>query len=209
MGMAAMLQVLDFLGVAVFAITGAIAASRLRLDPLAFVFFAVFTGIGGGTLRDLLLDAPVFWVENQIYLIVCVVIGLAMWPLAALVERLSKPLRWADAIGLAAYSVLGAAKALSLGHASVVAILMGVATATFGGILRDLIAGTPSALLKREIYITAAFAGAGGYVVLSLAGVPGWPAAFGGFAIALVMRGGAILRDWSLPSYTPPEQPRD
>ncbi|MHC5655058.1 trimeric intracellular cation channel family protein [Stappia sp. ICDLI1TA098] len=203
--MATMLQFLDFLGVAVFAVTGAIVASRLKLDPLAFVFFAVFTGVGGGTLRDLLLGAPVFWVENQIYVIVCIAIGAAMWGLASLFERLSKPLRWADALGLAAYSVMGAAKALSLGHSSVVAVLMGVATATFGGIVRDVIAGLPSAFLKQEIYITAAFAGAMAYVALTLAGVPAWPAAFGGGAAALLLRGGAIHFGWSLPTYNPPE----
>uniref|UniRef100_UPI003BADB18F trimeric intracellular cation channel family protein n=1 Tax=Stappia sp. TaxID=1870903 RepID=UPI003BADB18F len=203
--MTEMLQVLDFLGVAVFAVTGAIVASRLRLDMLAFLFFAVFTGVGGGTLRDLLLGAPVFWVENQIYLIVCVAIGAAMWALAPFVERISKPLRWADALGLSAYSVLGAAKALSLGHGAMVAVLMGVSTATFGGIIRDTVAGLPSAILKREIYITAAFAGAGGYVLLWSLGIPGWPSALGGFALALGLRGGAIMREWSLPSYQPPE----
>lgn len=207
--MAGMLQILDFLGVAVFAVTGAIVASRLKLDMLAFLFFAVFTGVGGGTLRDLLLGAPVFWVENQIYLIVCVAIGAAMWGLAPIVERISKPLRWADALGVAAYSVLGAAKALSLGHGTVVAVLMGVSTATFGGVIRDTVAGLPSALLRGEIYITAAFAGAGGYVLMWALGAPAWPAALGGFAIALALRGGAILRGWSLPSYRPPEDDRE
>lgn len=205
--MITMLQLLDFLGVAVFAVTGAIVASRLRLDSLAFVFFAVFTGVGGGTLRDLLLGAPVFWVENQLYLIVCVAIGAAMWFATPFVERLSKPLRWADALGLAAYSVMGAAKTLSLGHPSIVAVLMGVATATFGGIIRDTIAGQPSALLKPEIYLTAAFVGSGTYVALWAAGIPAWPAAFAGVAAALLLRGGAILWGWCLPPYRPPEPP--
>ena len=73
--MATMLQLLDFLGVAVFAVTGGIVASRLRLDFLAFLFFAVFTGVGGGTLRDLVLGVPIFWVGNQLYLLVCLGIG--------------------------------------------------------------------------------------------------------------------------------------
>ncbi|WP_417768030.1 trimeric intracellular cation channel family protein [Stappia sp.] len=204
-----MLQILDFLGVAVFAITGTIVASRLRLDCLAFVFFSVFTGVGGGTLRDLLLDAPVFWVENQIYLVVCIAIGGAMWFLAPFVEKLSKPLRWADALGLAAYSVMGAAKTLSLGHPSIVAVLMGVATATFGGIIRDTIAGQPSALVKPEIYLTSAFAGAGVYVGLWVLGTPAWPAALGGVCAALLLRGGAIMRGWCLPPYRPPEDRGD
>ncbi|WP_037545954.1 trimeric intracellular cation channel family protein [Stappia stellulata] len=205
--MATMLQLLDFFGVAVFAVTGAIVASRLRLDFLAFVFFAVFTGVGGGTLRDLVLGVPVFWVDNQLYLLVCTGIGGAMWLAAAWVEKVDRPLRWADAIGVAAYSVMGAAKALSLGYPAAVAIFMGVATATFGGIIRDTIAGQPSALLKPEIYLTAAFAGAGTYVVLTALAVPSWPAALAGVACALLLRGGAIVRGWSLPPYAPPQDP--
>ncbi|MBC2857690.1 trimeric intracellular cation channel family protein [Stappia sp. 28M-7] len=202
--MATMLQILDFLGVAVFAVTGAIVASRLRLDCLAFVFFAVFTGVGGGTLRDLLLDAPVFWVENEIYLVVCISIGALMWFATPLVERMSKPLRWADAMGLAAYSVMGAAKTLALGHPPTVAVLMGVATATFGGIIRDTIADQPSALVNPELYLTPAFVGAGVYVGLFTFGIEAWPAAIAGVAAALVLRGGAIIWGWNLPAYTPP-----
>lgn len=203
--MATMLQILDFLGVAVFAVTGAIVASRLRLDCLAFVFFAVFTGVGGGTLRDLLLDAPVFWVENEIYLVVCISIGALMWFATPMVERMSKPLRWADAMGLAAYSVMGAAKTLALGHPPTVAVLMGVATATFGGIIRDTIADQPSALVNPELYLTPAFVGAGVYVGLFSFGVEAWPAAIAGVVAALVLRGGAIIWGWSLPAYTPPD----
>ena len=203
--MATMLQLLDFLGVAVFAVTGGIVASRLRLDFLAFLFFAVFTGVGGGTLRDLVLGVPIFWVGNQLYLLVCLVIGAAMWFAAAWVEKVDRPLRWADSVGVASYSVMGAAKTLSLGYPPVVAVLMGVATATFGGIIRDTIAGQPSALLKPEIYLTAAFAGAGVYVGLAELSVPSWPAALAGAACALILRGGAILKGWSLPPYAPPQ----
>lgn len=201
-----MLQILDFLGVAVFCVSGALVASRLRLDIVAFLFFGVFTGIGGGTLRDLLLDVPVFWVVDQAYLVVCIVISLLMWFLAGQVERLGSPLRWADAVGVAAYSVMGAAKTLSFADAPVVAVMMGVATATFGGIIRDTVAGQPNALVKPEIYLTAAFAGAGVYVTLAELGVAAWPAAIAGGCAALVLRGGAIRWGWSLPGYCTPEE---
>ncbi len=196
-----MLQFFDFAGVAIFAITGAIVASRLRLDVIAFLFFATFTGIGGGTLRDVLLGVPVFWVEDQAYLVVCLLVGAAMWFAAPWFEAWGKPLRWADAVGVSAYSVMGAAKTLAHGDAPVVAVLLGVATATFGGIIRDMIAGQPSALVKSEIYLTAAFAGAIVFVVSTLLGVGSWPAAIAGTLAAFALRGGAIQFGWSLPGY--------
>ncbi|MES0883207.1 trimeric intracellular cation channel family protein [Roseibium sp. SCP14] len=196
-----LLQYLDYLGVAVFAVTGGIVASRKQLDFIAFLFFATLTGIGGGTLRDLLLGVPVFWVENEGYLFVCVIISIVVWFFAHLIEKLNKPLRWADAIGIAAYSVMGAAKAMSVGDTVLVAVLMGVSTATFGGILRDTIARDPSTIVKSEIYVTAAFAGAGSFVVLAHLGLPQIVAAAIAAAIALLLRGGAILYGWTLPGY--------
>lgn len=187
-----------------FALSGILEATRRRMDIVGVFSVAFASAFGGGTLRDLLLDAPVFWVENEIYLVVCIAIGALMWFVIPPVERLSKPLRWVDAMGLAAYSVMGAAKTLSLGHPPTVAVLMGVATATFGGIIRDTIAGQPSALLKPELYLTPAFVGAGVYVGLFSFGIEAWPAAIAGVAVAFFLRGGAILKGWHLPGYTPP-----
>lgn len=196
-----LLQVLDYLGVAVFAMTGGIVASRKKLDFIALLFFATMTGIGGGTLRDLLLGVPVFWVENEAYLLVCLMVSIFLWFFAHWIEQLNKPLRWADALGLSAYSVMGAAKAMSVGDTMLVAVLMGVATATFGGVIRDTIAREASSIVKPEIYVSAAFAGAGGFVALSALGLPQTGAAVAGASLALVLRGGAILRDWTLPGY--------
>lgn len=203
--MLSMLQIFDFLGVAVFAISGGIVASRLKLDILAFMVFATFTGIGGGTLRDLLLGVPVFWIVDQTYLVVCFAVGVAMWFLAHIGESWGKPLRWADAVGLACYCVMGAAKTMGVVDQPVVAVLMGVATATFGGVLRDTIAGQPSAIVKSEIYLTAALVGSTGFVVLTMLGVPAWPAAIAGAAAAFIIRGGSIQFGWSLPGYKAPE----
>lgn len=202
-------QYLDFLGVAVFAVTGGLVAARLRQDFIAFLFFCALTGIGGGTLRDTLLGVPVFWTENTNYLYVCLVVSIGMWFFAHKVEAWGRPLRWLDAVGVAAYSVMGAAKALSLGDAAAVCVLMGVATATFGGILRDIIAGQPSALLQREIYLAAAFAGSITYTALVIWVGDSNIAAAGGFSMALFLRGGAIIRDWHLTSYQPPEDKSD
>lgn len=196
-----LLQVLDYLGVAVFAVSGAIMASRKQLDFLAFIFFATITGVGGGTLRDMMLDVPVFWVRSETYLFVCVGVGVVMWFVAHIVERLGKPLRWADAIGIAAYSVMGAAKSLSVYDSVLVAVVMGVLSATFGGVIRDVLAGEPSAIIKPEIYVTPTVVGAGSYVILLTIGVGSWPAAIVAGALALVLRGGAIEFGWTLPGY--------
>ena len=200
-----LLQVLDYLGVGVFAISGAIVASRKQMDFIAFLFFATLTGIGGGTLRDLLLGVPVFWIHSNAYLLVCVAVSVTMWFFAHIVEGFGKPLRWADAVGISAYSVMGAAKALSVGDTALVAVSMGVATATFGGILRDVIAGEPSAIIKSEIYVSAAFAGAGCYVLLATLGIGGWAAAAASAVLAFVLRGGAIQFGWTLPGYSSPK----
>lgn len=196
--------VLDYLGVAVFALSGGIVACRLKLDFVAFVFFATMTGVGGGTFRDVVLGVPVFWTQTEGYLVVCLVVAVATWFLGHIVEGWSKPLRWADAIGLSAYSVMGAVKAISLSSSPIVAILMGVSTATFGGVLRDMVAGQPSAIVKPEIYVTAAAIGATGFVLAEALGAGYWPAAIIGFLAALFVRGGAILRGWAMPGYGKP-----
>ncbi len=192
--------VLDYAGVAVFALTGALAAARDRQDIITFWFFAVVTGIGGGTLRDLLIGAPVFWIADATYLGIGLAAAVIVWFAAPHIERL-KTLIWLDALGLAAYAVIGAAKALSLAVDPFVAIAMGVLTATFGGVIRDVLAGQPSALLKREITISAALLAACVFVGLHYAGIaPLWAGAAGGVA-GFGLRAGAIHYGWALPAF--------
>jgi uncharacterized membrane protein YeiH len=191
---------LDYAGVAVFALTGALAAARDRQDIITFWFFAVVTGIGGGTLRDLLMDAPVFWIGDPNYLGIGLAAALIVWFAAPHLAR-AKTLIWLDALGLAVYAVIGAAKALLLGVHPLVAIAMGVLTACFGGVIRDVLAGQPSALVKREITISAALLAAGGFVALDAAGVPpAWAAAIGAVA-GFGLRAGAIHYHWALPAF--------
>lgn len=198
--LAPLLPVLDMAGVAVFAISGALAAARIKQTIVTFAFFAAVTGIGGGTLRDLLIGAPVFWVGRSDYLGICLVAAAGVWLLKADRWRMDA-LLWFDAIGLGAYSVLGAAKALALGVPPLVAVVMGVLTASFGGIVRDLLAGEPSILLRREIYVSAAALGAGAYVALTLFGLSLWPAALIGAAAGFGLRAVAITTGLSLPGY--------
>ncbi|MBA3446803.1 MAG: trimeric intracellular cation channel family protein [Pseudaminobacter sp.] len=192
---------LDYAGVAVFAATGALAASRKQLDIIGFLFLASVTGIGGGTFRDLILGVPVFWVGNRAYVVICAAVGLVVFFSAHRVESRFRLLLWLDAIGLAAFSVMGAAKGLAITGSPTVAIVTGVLTATFGGILRDLLAGEPSVLLRPEIYVTAAMVGAAVFTGADLAGLPAAASALTAFAAALLVRGGALKFSWSFPTY--------
>jgi uncharacterized membrane protein YeiH len=197
-----LVQFLDYGGVAVFAATGALAASRKQLDIIGFLFLASLTGIGGGTLRDIILgDMPVFWIRNSLYLAVCAVTATVIYFAAPLVEYRYRLLLWLDAVGLSAYCVMGAAKGLAAGAPPLVAVVTGMMTATFGGILRDVVSGEPSVLLRREIYVTAALAGAGTYVVLELLSAPIEVSATAGTAIAFAIRGGALRYGWTMPGY--------
>ena len=195
-----LLAVLDMAGVAVFAVSGALAAARIKQTIVTFAFFAAVTGIGGGTLRDLLIGAPVFWVGRSDYLGICLVAAAGVWLLRADRWRLNA-LLWFDAVGLGAYAVLGAAKALSHGVPALPAVVMGVLTASFGGIVRDLLAGESSILLRKEIYVSAAALGAGIYVGLTLLGFGLWSAALIGAAAGFGLRALAITTGLSLPGY--------
>ena len=196
------LTVLDFAAMAVFAATGALAAARRKQDVIAFGFFAAVTGVGGGTLRDLLIGAPVFWIAQPAYLAVCLITAVLLWLTARPGWRLSA-LLWLDAVGLAAYAVVGAAKALDHGTPALPAICMGVLTASFGGIVRDVLAGEPSVLLRKEIYITAALAGSVVYVGLTRMHAPYPVAGPAAFAAAFGLRACALRFGWSLPG--PPQ----
>lgn len=195
------IDLLDYAGVAVFAATGALAASRKQLDIIGFIFLAAVTGIGGGTLRDLILDVPVLWVADPAYILVCALVAVAVFFTAHLVESRYKLLLWLDAVGLAAYCVMGAAKGYAVTGSTTVAIVMGVLTSTFGGILRDMLAGEPSVLMRPEIYVTAALSGAATYTFLTAAGLPVIVATLAGVVVAFIVRGGALRHGWTFKPY--------
>ncbi|WP_432285434.1 trimeric intracellular cation channel family protein [Aminobacter sp. BA135] len=202
---------LDYAGVAVFAATGALAASRKELDVIGFLFLASFTGIGGGTVRDVILGLPVFWVINPAYVLVCASVAVLVFFTAHLVESRYKLLLWLDALGMAAYAAIGAAKGLEATGSPTVAIIMGMLTATFGGILRDLLAGEPSVLLKPEIYVSAAMTGAAIYTLAELAELPIELSTVVAFVAAFMVRGGALRFGWTFPAYRsrPGRRPED
>jgi uncharacterized membrane protein YeiH len=194
-----LVTILDYSGVAVFAATGALSASRKQMDIISFMFLAGVTGVGGGTFRDLVLDVPVFWIANHDYILVCAAVAVLVFFTAHRVESRYKLLLWLDAIGLA---VTGS---------PVVAIIMGMLTATFGGILRDVLAGEQSVLLRPEVYVSAALIGAGVYTLGDLAGFAPLICQLGGFIAAFAVRGGAIRFGWHIPAYKsrPGRKPED
>lgn len=196
----AALELLDYFGIAVFAISGALLAAEKKQTLVTFIFFAVVTGVGGGTLRDLLIGAPVFWVHTNATLAICIAAALAVW-LTSRRRLAGTALLWFDAAGLAAYATYGAAKALAFGVAPLPAFGMGVLTACAGGILRDVLAGEPSILMRPELYVTAAALSAGLFVLLALLGVPAAVSVLVAAAAGFALRGLAIVRGWSLPSY--------
>jgi uncharacterized membrane protein YeiH len=196
-----LIALLDYLGVALFAATGALAASRRELDLIGFMFLASVTGIGEGTVRDLILDVPVFWVAQPVHILICAGTATLVYFTAHLVEYRYRLLLWLDAVALAAYAVFGASKGLAVTGSPVLAVVMGVLTGTLGGILRDVLANEPSVLLRKEIYVTAAMAGALGYVVASTLGLPPPVPSAMGFTLALAIRSAALAFGWTLPTY--------
>ena len=191
----------DLMAAAVFAITGALVASRKQMDIVGFLWLGVVTGVGGGTVRDLLIGAPVFWVRDPSPVIACLVASLAVYFIAHHLSSRYRAILWLDAVGIALVTIAGTAKAFDAGTGALVAVVMGVITATVGGIIRDVLGQEPSIILRREIYVTACLLGAVTFVVLMGSGADRILAgAIGGFIVFLV-RGLAIVLGWSLPTY--------
>jgi uncharacterized membrane protein YeiH len=195
-----LIAALDLFGIAVFAASGALAAARRRQTLVTFAFFALVTGTGGGTVRDLLIGAPVFWVQDWRFPATCLATAIAVWFTPARWWK-ERALDWFDAVGLAVYAVFGAWKSLSLGIGPLPAMMMGVITACVGGIIRDVLAGQPSILMRPELYVTAAALAAGLFVLLSWAGIAVAPAAMVSAAAGFTLRALAIWRGWRIPAY--------
>ena len=197
-----MITILDQVGIAVFAISGALAAAEKRQDILGFILFATITGVGGGTLRDLLLDTDIFWIADQVYIWICISAAVATWFFARGFESLRVLLLWMDALGLAVFAALGTQKALAFDVPLIVAIGMGMMTASFGSLIRDTLLQRPAVLLEPDIYVTAALLGATSYAALiSLQVNPGlalWIAVAAGFSL----RAAAIRFGLQIPKYS-------
>lgn len=202
--------VIDILAVIVFAASGALVASRKGLDLLGFMWLATLTGVGGGTFRDLILDVPVFWLDNPAYVLACLITALILHFIASLVESRYRLLLWLDALGLALFTIAGTVKGLDHGGGALIAVVMGVITGSVGGIVRDVVGGEPSVILRREIYVTASALGACIYVLLIAQAIAPTFAAAAGFVVTFSIRGLAIAYNLRLPVWSrKPSRPVD
>ena len=194
---------LDYASVLIFALTGALVASRGQLDPVGFIFFATLTGIGGGTLRDLVLGRdPVFWVGSPGLLLLTAGAAITVFFTAHLLESRYRALLWLDACALAVAVPAGVGVALEAGVSPVVTVVMGVMTGTFGGLMRDVVSNeVPLILTQGELYITAAFGGALAAVVLMGLGCGrGWALILCAVTV-FALRGGSMIFGRKLPVY--------
>ncbi len=195
-----MIYWIDLFGVVVFAISGALAADRRGMDLFGFVAIALLPAIGGGTVRDIILGVPVFWVQDTTYLWLIGAAALVTFLAAPLLQRVERLLLWADAIGLAVFCVVGAAKSYALTGSPAVAVVMGVVTAVLGGIIRDVVCNEIPLILRQDIYATAAFAGALAYVVSQVLGLGPEQSLWVGAGMCFLIRASALLWGWSLPT---------
>lgn len=204
-----LVTLLDYASVLIFAITGALVASRAQLDLLGFAFLACLTALGGGTLRDLLLDRdPIFWIGQPTNLAVASAAAIVVFFTAHLLESRYRALIWLDSLALAVAVAAGAGVAQLLGHAPVIVVLMGMITGCMGGLMRDVIVGQVPLVLKQgELYATAAFAGAAAAVLCTEYLTTQPMALLIGAAVTWILRAGSLLWGWHLPVYrsTPPK----
>ncbi|WP_235815704.1 trimeric intracellular cation channel family protein [Cypionkella psychrotolerans] len=201
-------RMLDLAAAAVFAVTGALVASRKQMDIVGFLWLGVVTGVGGGTLRDLLLGVPVFWVIDPAPVAVCLAVAALVHFGAHLLGSRYRVVLYLDAFGMALVTIAGTSKGLDAGAGPLVAVVMGVITAAFGGIIRDLLGQEPSILLRREIYVSASAVGAVLFVGLIALGFSRDAAMTVGLTAACLIRVLAIRFDWALPVFRPrPERP--
>ncbi|WP_255448379.1 trimeric intracellular cation channel family protein [Telmatospirillum sp. J64-1] len=200
---------LDYVGVAVFAVSGGLVAARKRMDLVGFAVLGCAAGIGGGTLRDLVLGVrPVFWVFEPAYILICVAASCATFFWASHIASRMKALLWADAIGLGVFTVIGCEKAMALGAPPVIAVVTGIMTASFGGLIRDIMAREVPLIFRREIYATAALSGALVYVLLHEYHLPKPSIVGSAFLTTFLVRALAITRGLALPVFKPHNQPK-
>ncbi len=197
-----LLAFLQFIGVAAFAVSGALVAGEREMDWFGVLVLGVIVAVGGGTLRDMMLGAtPVFWIVSPWYVAVASGFALATIPLVMWGIDVRRPMLIADAIGLAVFAVLGTRKALDMGISGSVAVIMGVVTGVFGGLIRDVLANRTPIILKREVYAVAALVGAALFVVLRQFELPASVDLWGSIAVALAIRLVALAMRWSIPTF--------
>lgn len=197
------LYLMDLAGVFAFAVSGALTAGRRGMDLFGVLAIAAVTAIGGGTVRDVILDRPVFWLADTAYLYVIAAAAVCTLVYARFRRPPHGALLVADAFGLAVFAVLGVRAGLGAGVSPLVAVLMGAITGVVGGALRDVLNGEIPLILRREIYATAAVAGATTYAVLNALAGPGAATLTASIAVTLLLRLSAVRLNLNLPADGP------
>ncbi len=199
------IYVLDMVGVFACTVAATVLAKRLALDIFGALLVSFVGSIGGGTLRDVLLNRhPVFWLEDLNYFYLIVATSLMVQVFYYGFEKLDKVIRWFDALGLAAFTVIGIEAALSKGMQMPIVVMMGVMTAVAGGIMRDVLCRQLPLLLHKEIYITASLIGSVFYLVLLHFEVSLWLRDVATLLLIFAIRMFAVYRQWNLPNITLP-----
>jgi uncharacterized membrane protein YeiH len=208
---ASIIHALDLFGVGVFAVSGSLAAGRKRMDIFGVVVLGLVTALGGGTLRDVLLDSgPVFWINNPVYLLVAAGFSLLTFFAVRIITAHRHGLLISDAFGLAVFTALGTSTALTMTASGTVAMVMGVMTGTAGGMMRDVLCAEVPLVLRREIYATAALCGSMAYVVLKGLGFQDTSCIMVSVTVTLAIRLAAIRWNFTLPIFNSDDiEPRD
>ena len=193
---------LEMLGTAAFAATGALAASRRNMDIFGFCVLALMPAVGGGTIRDIIIDrTPIFWISDTRYVVVALVVALLVFFIRYKPGARRRWLIWADAVGLALFAALGTEISLAHGTGPLVAVMLGVTTAVTGGMIRDVICNEIPLVLSHEVYATAAFVASLTYVSATSFGLVDNVALGIAVVAGFVVRALAIIFDWSLPKF--------
>ncbi|MDP3341667.1 trimeric intracellular cation channel family protein [Frigidibacter sp.] len=200
-----LVSLLDHASVLVFALTGALVASRSQLDLVGFIFIAALTAVGGGTVRDLILGRdPVFWVAAPQFVLLAAGAAVAVFFTAHLLESRYRAILWLDACALAVAVPAGVGVAMALGHGPVIVVIAGVVTGTLGGLMRDVVCNEVPLVLKQgELYLSAAFGGAVAALAFVALGAPGLPALLACGVVTFGLRAGSLGFGWRLPVYRP------
>lgn len=192
---------LDIFGVMGCAMAGTIQAYRYKLDPLGTLLIAAITAIGGGTIRDLLLDRhPIYWLTDSTFLAVIIPVSLLVQVLFSRFDKIDKILRITDAMGLATFTIIGIEAALSKGMSPMICVVMGVVTSCFGGVVRDIICNEVPLVFRKEVYISASIAGGICFFVLQYARFEITLIYLLSGCVAFVIRVLAIYREWNIPA---------
>lgn len=198
---------LDMLGIFACTVAASVLAKRLRFDLFGALFVSFVGSIGGGTLRDIMLNRhPLFWTQDLNYFYLIVTVSLLTQIFYHYIERLDRAMRWFDALGLGAFTVIGIEAALQRGMAAPIVVVMGVMTAMAGGVMRDIVCREIPLVLQKEIYITASVIGSLYYLFIA-DGFGSWSRSISTIALIVAIRMLAVYRGWNLPDITlPPKQ---